>query len=96
MKEENSRTTSSQSKYGYNMAQYDLPDKFGDLPNVSDTIQQRNASTITIGDSANLNTFKDSAQNSNGAGRILAQQKSSYGNLPENAQGNRYPVMFSQ
>ena len=55
------------------MSQYDLPDHYGELPNVSDTIQQRNASTITIGDSAKLNTFKDSTQNTNGAGRILAQ-----------------------
>jgi len=40
---------------------------------------------MTIGESAKLNTFKDSSQNSNGVGRNLAQQKSSY-NLPENAQ----------
>ena len=73
MKEENSRTSATQIKYGYNMNQYDLPDKFGELPNVSGPKQERMASTLTISGADKLNTFKDAAQNSNGAGRILAQ-----------------------
>lgn len=70
MKEEYSRPSPSQSKYGYNMSQYILPENYGDLPNVSDTRQQSDASHITNSGSDKMNTFKDSTQNSNGAGRL--------------------------
>jgi|TARA_B110001450_G_C17289949_1_gene347063 hypothetical protein len=55
------------------MSQYDLPDRYGDLPNVNDNRQQSDVTHITNSGSDKMNTFKDSTQNSNGAGRILAQ-----------------------
>jgi hypothetical protein len=73
MKEEYQRPSASQIKYGYNMSQYDLPDRYGDLPNVNDNRQQSDVTHITNSGSDKMNTFKDSTQNSNGAGRILAQ-----------------------